>query len=293
LLGIAYATSVGGIGTIIGTPPNLFLASFVKSNLDIEISFIGWMGIGLPLVVVFLPIIWFLLTRFLYPIDKLDFGTTDLDKVLKSDFSKSMSAGEKATLIVFCLTAAGWICRPLLAKLLPGISDAQIAVGAACLLFVIPVNVDRRTFVMNFKTARKMPWGILIIKTNGVSDFIGSQVGSLAGIPALIIIITVVTITVFLTELTSNTATTATLLPILAGLAPVLMIHPLGLVVPAAIGASCAFMLPVATPPNAIVFSAKRVTIAQMCKAGLFLNIIGVVLITILTYAIALPLLGV
>ncbi len=311
LLGIAYAASIGGIGTLIGTPPNLFLASFIRDELGTEISFARWMGVGLPLVIVFVPIVWLLMTRVLYPL-----GSRPIEggaEITREAYARlgPMKPGELATLVVFTLTAIAWLTRPLLGRIefmgarpLAGLTDPGIAMGAALLLFIIPVDVRTRTFVMNWETAVKLPGGLLIlfggglslaaaINANGVAALLGSQVGAARGAPSWLIVLLVTTLMIYLTEITSNTATTATMVPLLAALAPGLGLHAYTLIVPAAIAASCAFMLPVATPPNAIIFGSGHVTIPQMCRAGLWLNMIGIVLITVLIYAVALPLLGV
>ncbi len=305
LLGIAYAASIGGIGTLIGTPPNLFLASYVESNLGIEISFVRWMGVGIPLVLVFLPVTWWLLTKVLYPIKvpRIEGGGA-LTREAYVELG-AMKRGEWAVLIVFLLTAAAWISRPLLVKVsvlgaypLSGLTDAGIAITAALVLFVIPVDIKRREFVMDWEHTARLPWGVLLlfggglslaaaIKSTGVGEFLGHQVATFAGAPSLVIVLLIVTVMIFLTELTSNTATTATLVPILAALAPGLGLNPFFLIVPATMAASCAFMLPVATPPNAIVFGSGYVRIGQMVRAGLWLNLIGIVLITVIMYAVA------
>jgi sodium-dependent dicarboxylate transporter 2/3/5 len=310
LLGIAYGCSIGGIGTLIGTPPNLFLASYAASELGREISFALWMGIGLPLVLCFLPLAWLLLTRVMYPVRLRSIeGGHALTREAYASFGP-MNAGERWTLAVFVVTAGLWVTRPLLsdlsiggAKPLAGLSDSAVAILAAITLFVIPVERAKRRFVMNWETAVKLPWGLLVlfggglslaaaIRQNGVGELLGSQVSALAGVPSLVLVLGVVTLMIFLTELTSNTATAASLIPIFAALAPGLGVSPLLLAVPAAIGASCAFMLPVATPPNAIVFGSGHVTIPQMSRAGLWLNLLGIVLITLLTYSVAVPMLG-
>lgn len=310
LLGIAYAASIGGIGTLIGTPPNLFLASYIQSNMGREISFTRWMGVGMPLVAVFLPIAWLLLTRVLFPIHlaRIEGG----DALVREAYRRlgPMERGEWAVFAVFVTTVAAWVFRPLLARLtvagiqpLAGLTDPGIAMIAALALFVIPLDLQQRVFVMDWETAARLPWGLLLlfggglslaaaIQANDVDVFLGSQVGALAGWPSLPLVLAVVALVIFLTELTSNTATTAALVPVLAGLAPGLGVHPFLLIVPAAIAASCAFMLPVATPPNAVVFSTGDVTIPQMCRAGLWLNIIGIALITGLTYTAVAALLG-
>lgn len=309
-LGIAYAASIGGIGTLIGTPPNLFLASFVERQMGRTVGFTTWMGIGIPLVLVFLPVTWWLLTRvlFSFPDDTLEGEEAALEK--EREGLGPMNRGERITLFVFALTAACWITRPLLAKLevfgarpLAGLTDTGIAVSAAVALFLIPVDARSRRFTMNWETAVKLPWGILIlfggglslaaaVQGNGVGAYLGFKVGSLAGVPGIVLVLFVTALMIFLTELTSNTASTATFVPILFSIAPALGMDPLLLIVPATIAASCAFMLPVATPPNAIVFGSGRVTIPQMCRAGIWLNLIGIGLVTGLVYALAVPLLG-
>ena len=311
LLGIAYAASIGGIGTIIGTPPNVFLASFIQSNLGQEISFVRWMGVGVPLVAVFLPLTWLVLTRFLYPLRVVRIeGSRQVTEKAYRELG-AMSRGEGVVLAVFLLAALSWIARPLLVEVqigdlnpLAGLSDPVIAMVAALALFVVPVDVKRRIFVMNWETAVKLPWGILLlfggglslaaaIRANGVGEFIGHQLAFLSGIPTMLLVMAVIALVIFLTELTSNTATTATFIPILAALAPVFDLHPFILIVPAAIAASCAFMLPVATPPNAIIFGSGHVTIQQMIRAGFWLNLMGVVLITMLVYTVMMRMLGV
>ena len=310
MLGVAYAASIGGIATIIGTPPNAILAGFIKETYGETISFARWLIIGVPLAVVFLPITWFLLTRVLYPIrlERIEGGR----ELIAREHAQlgPMKPGEWVTLIVFLLAAIAWILRTVIERYIPGISDPGIAIIAAMLLFVIPVDLKKGTFTMNWSTATKLPWGILIlfggglslaaaVKVNGVAQFIGSTVPTLQGLAetqglrTLLLIVLVTTGVIFLTELTSNTATTTTLLPILAAIAVGLGLHPYLLIVPAAIAASCAFMMPVATPPNAIVFGSGYITIPQMCKAGLWLNLIGIVLVTLLAYAIIVPVLGI
>jgi sodium-dependent dicarboxylate transporter 2/3/5 len=310
LLGIAYAASIGGVGTLVGTPPNLFLASYVHSELGVEISFAGWLSIGLPIVVCFLPVAWLLLTRWLFPLGSLriEHGREHFDEALRE--LGAIKRGEWATLVVFLVTAVAWILRPVLTRLsfgdhrpLAGLSDPGIAISAALVLFVIPVRVRDRVFVMDWSTAAGLPWGLLVlfggglslaaaIRANGVGEFLGHSAAGLAGMPPLFVMLALVTLMIFLTEITSNTATAATLIPIVAGLAPGLGVDALLLVVPVAIAASCAFMLPVATPPNAVVFGSGKVGVAQMSRAGFWLNLIGIGLITGLCYALVLPVLG-
>jgi len=223
----------------------------------------------------------------------------------------AVSTGEWVTLTVFGTTALAWITRPWLNQIeilgsqpLSGLTDPGIAICAALALFVIPAERKPWTSTMDWETANKLPWGLLVlfggglslaatIRTNGLGEYLGHSIGSLAAVPGLMLVLGVVALMIFLTEITSNTATAAVLIPILAGLAPGLGIEPLLLIVPAAIAASCAFMLPVATPPNAVVFGSGLVPLPQMARAGIWLNLIGIVLITGLCYALVIPLLGV
>ncbi len=305
MLGIAYAASIGGIGTKIGTPPNGIVIGFIEQNYGRTISFVTWMKVGLPLVAIFLPVTWLLLTRVVYPVQNARIeGARALIAAEYAGLGKARP-GEWVTFIVFMATAAAWMIRPVLARhVVPGLSDAGIVIIASMLLFVIPVSVRNREFVMNWATAKKVPWGILIlfggglslaaaVKANGVAEFIGTRVTALGGaVPAVVVVLVVTAMVIFLTELTSNTASTATLVPILAALAPGLGVSPYVLIVPAAMAASCAFMMPVATPPNAIVFGSGYLSIPQMCKAGLWLNLIGILLITALTFAVVVRVLG-
>jgi sodium-dependent dicarboxylate transporter 2/3/5 len=307
MLGIAYAASIGGLATPIGTPPNLFLLSFVSEELGHDISFVRWMGVGLPLTLVFLPIAWGLLTRVLYPIELPRIqGASQLVRRELATLGP-ISRAERITLAAFASASFLWVARPLLAAIeiagvapFAGLTDAGIAMLAALSLFV--ARADRECAVLDWETAVKLPWGVLVlfggglslaaaIGRHGVGEFLGAQVGGLAGAPALAIVLCVTAGVIFLTELTSNTATTATLVPILASLAPGLGLPPLLLAVPATLAASCAFMLPVATPPNAVIFASGHVTIAEMSRAGLWVNGVGVALIPLVTYALALPLL--
>ena len=312
LLGVAYAASIGGIGTTIGTPTNLFLVGFARDTLGVEIGFGRWMLVGVPLVVAFLPLAWLVLTRVTCPVGA---GAAHDDERGRAHIRAQLrelgrpSRGEWTTLVVFVLTAAAWIARPWLTQLsvagarpLAGLTDTGIALVGGMSLFLLPVSARDRVFALDWATARRLPWDTLLlfggglsiaaaVQATGVGAYMGSGLDGLAGVPGWVLTVAVTTIVIFLTELTSNTATTATLLPILTGVAPALGAEPLALVVPAAIAASCAFMLPVATPPNAIVFGSGRVTVPQMMHAGLWLNLLGIVLVTALTYALALPLL--
>ena len=298
MLGIAYSASIGGLGTIIGTPPNLFVASYLRDTIGVEISFVRWMLFGVPLVAVFLPLTWLLLTRVLYrlPRDPVE-GAQELAEERYRNLGPP-SRGEWSTFIVFVLTATAWILRPVLVEVeiaglrpLAGLDDTGIAIVAALALFVIPVNLREREFVMRWQSAEELPWGVLLlfggglslanaIETTGVGQWIGQGVAAVGPLPVIVMVALVALVVVALTELTSNTATTAAFVPVVAGIAPAVGLDPIVLVVPVALAASAAFMMPVATPPNAIVFGSGYVTIPQMIRAGVWLNLITVILVT-------------
>lgn len=304
LLGIAYASSIGGMGTIIGTAPNVFVVSYLREQLGMEIGFLEWMRLALPLVVLFIPLAWLVLTGLVYKVSNEP--VPGVARLLRDerDGLPPWSRGEVLTFCVFLLTAGSWISRPLLNKLgiggvypFAGLTDSGIAVLAAVVLFIVPVNLRRHEFLMDWSTAVRLPWGLLLLFGGGLalaaalvdtgfSAYIGNQAGLLGGWPAWAVVMLVTTMIVFLTELTSNTATTATFVPILLAVATGLGMAPVLLILPAAFAASCAFMLPVATPPNAIVFGSGLVTIAQMARAGFWLNVIAIFLITAVGYAI-------
>ncbi|UCG72160.1 MAG: SLC13/DASS family transporter [Chromatiales bacterium] len=309
LLGIAYAASIGGIGTIIGTAPNLFVVSFIQAQTGVEISFLRWMAAGVPLVVVFVPLTWWMLVRRTFSLPVGTFRGLAEELGRQREQQGPMDTGARRTVLIFCLTALAWVTRPFLNELaiagwqpLARLTDPGIAILGALALFVTPVSLRKRRFLMDWQTAVRLPWGLLILfggglslaaalDGSGFSAFLGSQVSALGMLPEVLLVGLVVALMIFLTELTSNTATTATLIPVLFAVAAGLGLDPFLLVVPAGIAASCAFMLPVATPPNAIVFGSGRLTIAQMSRAGLRLNVLGIVLITGLAYAVILPVL--
>lgn len=311
LLGVAYAASIGGLGTIIGSPPNGIFVRFFEQTYGTQVSFVQWMLIGVPTVLLFLPLAWLLNTRVLFPtrIREIEGGKAWIAEEMAK--LGPLNRGEKATLAVFAVTVFCWVFRPLLAGLELGgmrpfenLSDPVIAVAAAIALFLVPVDYAKGIFVSDWSTAVKLPWGVLILfggglalaaatEANGVAQFIGSLAQGLSGWPMFAVVVAVIALMVFMSELTSNTTQVATMLPILAALAPVLGVPPALLLLPATIAASCAFMMPVGTPPNAIVFGTGLVRMPQMIKAGLWLNIGGIVLITALTYLLIGPLLGV
>lgn len=295
MLCIAYGCNIGGMGTLIGTPPNAFLAAFMLENYGLEIGFAQWMLIGVPLVAVALPITFWLLTRVLYPVsaDAIVGGRAIIGKRLGE--MGSMKTPERRIAYVFALVAVGWMTRPLLAGFVPGLSDAGIAMIGAIALFLIPSGEERGGFLLRWEATRDVPWGMLIlfggglslasaINATGLAHWIGLSLGAASAWPILLLLVLVVTAVIFLTEITSNTATAAAFLPVLASAAIGIGENPLLLTVPAVLAASSAFMLPVATPPNAIVFGTSHVSIPQMSRAGLWLNLLFIALITLVGY---------
>ena len=294
LLAIAYSANIGGIATLIGTPPNALLAAYLNEAQGISVGFAQWMLLGIPVASLMLGFVWWWLTR-------RDFGLTAHEGVGQTIHNELtalglMSRGEKIVAVVFVLTASAWIFRPLLsANIMPWLTDTGIAVSAAIAMFIIPVNVRQQSFVLDWDTAMGIPWGILllfggglamaeVISNSGLADWIALSIGAAGTLPIIIILTLVVAVIVFLTEVTSNTATAATFLPLLGALAISQGASPLFLTVPAAIAASCAFMMPVATPPNAIVFASGHMKIGDMIRTGFALNIISIVVVTLLCY---------
>ncbi|HEV2147675.1 MAG TPA: DASS family sodium-coupled anion symporter [Longimicrobiaceae bacterium] len=298
MLGIAYACSIGGLGTLIGTPPNALLAGFMRETYGVEIGFGRWMLLGVPLVLVGLPLTWALLVRWAHPfrIPEVPGGAEMIRRELRA--LGPPSRGEAAVAAVFFLAAASWIFRPLLERVLPGLSDAGIAVAAALLLFALPVHPGRGEFALDWEWARRIPWEVLLlfggglslagaIARTGLAGWIGAALSALDALPTVTVVAVVATVVIFLTELTSNTATAAAFLPVVASLAGGIGEDPLLFAVPAALAASCAFMMPVATPPNAIVYGSGAVTVPQMARAGFLLNLAFVVLVTLWGWLLA------
>jgi sodium-dependent dicarboxylate transporter 2/3/5 len=297
LLGLAYSASVGGMGTLIGTPPNALLAGFMSEIYGVQVGFLEWMLIGVPLVVVALPLMWVVLTRMVYPVrtDPIAGGYAAVEKMLQA--LGRPSRAEWTVGIVTAVTAVAWVTRPLLARVVTGVSDAGIAIGAALVLFAVSVFWPRSARLLDWDAAQALPWGVLVlfggglslasgIQGSGLAVWIGQAMTGVEAWPALVIVLVVVMMIVLMTELTSNTATAAALLPVVAALAVAVGMAPLLLAVPTALAASCAFMMPVATPANALVYGTGQVSMAQMMRAGVVMNVLLVVLITLLTFAL-------
>ncbi len=295
MLGIAYSASIGGVATLIGTPPNTILAGAIKKTYGIELSFAEWMLFGVPIAWVFIIIAWFYLVKVAYPLKLKQLpGGRQVIQSQKKELGEA-SFEEKAVFVIFVLTALAWITRTFfLVKINENINDAIIAMIAAIMLFIIPAK-NREDALLDWNTAVKLPWGILLLfggglaiaagfVSSGLSEWIGSQLTALQGVHIIIVIAAVTALVIFLTEITSNTATASMMYPIMASLAIALGIHPYSLMIAAGVAASSAFMLPVATPPNAVVFGSGYLRIPDMAKAGFALNIIGIFLITFAIY---------
>ena len=295
MLAIAYAANVGGLGTVIGTPTNALMIAFVNDAYNVEISFVQWMSLGIPIVVLGLPVIFYSLANITFPvrIKTLPGGK----KYINSEIDRlgNMSQPEKMVGGVFILVALLWITRPLMEPLIPGISDASIAIFGAILLFLIPVDLKKGRFLMRWRDAEELPWGVLIlfggglslagaIQHTGLAEWVGGYFEILGGWPVILVLMVIAGIIIMFTELASNSATAASFLPVIGAVAISIGQDPLLFAVPVTMAASCAFMLPVATPPNAIVYGSGVMTIPQMTRAGLVLNLFFTVLITLLTY---------
>jgi len=293
LLGIAYAASIGGVSTLIGTPPNAILAGVLEQQYGIGIGFADWLLFAFPLSLAMLLLAWLYLTRIAHPLQAdEEAGTRALIRQQLHELGP-LSREEAWVLAVFVAVAAGWILRGLLSfSWLNGVSDATIAMAGAIVLFLIPVDWREGRFLLDWQSAVKLPWEIIILfgggftlasgfSESGLTAWIVNQLGDLQGAPVWLLIGTVTLLVIFLTEVTSNTATATIVLPVMGALAGAMAINPSLLMIPAAIAASYAFMLPVATPPNAIVFSGGYLSVPQMARAGLWMNLLAAALITL------------
>ena len=306
LLAIAWSASMGGLGTLLGSPPNAIVAGYAADELGRNIGFLEWMMLGVPLAFTFILVGWVLMTRVLYPfkVEEIPGGKEMItDEIRKLG---RFSQGEKMVLLVFLSAAFLWVVPGLLTNL-PGIgdrlgplgqlNDTAIAIAAGLAMFILP-GKGRGEMVLTWQDAEKgLPWGVLLlfggglslagaVAASGLDSWFGEQVTVLGMLPIILLVAAVATIIMFLTEVTSNTATAATFIPVLGGVAVGIGADPMTLLIPAAFAATCAFMLPVGTPPNAIVFGTGAVTIGQMARGGVVLNVIGIVLITLFCYLI-------
>lgn len=293
LLGLAFAATIGGLSTLVGTPPNALLAAFLNDNYNIQITFASWMLVGVPIMLVMLPLAWFSLTRWSFKVDIPANKAVDEHLLaLRADLGQ-MTKAEKRVAIIFALVVVCWIARrPISSALdISFLSDTGIVMTAALILFLMPSGNKQQSQLMTWHDANRLPWGVLIlfggglslaaaVSSSGLAAWLGSSLTPLGGLGIFVLVVAATGLVIFLTELTSNVATAATFLPVVAAVALELGVSPLLLCIPITLAASCAFMLPVATPPNAIVFASGVLSIPQMVRAGAILNVIGMLLLT-------------
>ncbi len=300
LLGIAYAATIGGMSTLVGTAPNAMLAAFMLETYDTDLSFSKWMLVGIPLSLVMAPLAWVALTRWTF---KVDFATNDTGRLALKKMNDDLgliSTPEIRVGIIFLLLAIAWITRPILITL-PGLSaldDSSIAMAGAISLFMIPSGDKTDPVLLRWIHLEKLPWSILLlfggglslaaaVSNSGLAAWLGSNLSLISDLPTTLLVIIIAVMIIFLTELTSNVATTATFLPVIGAIAIEMDINPIILAAPVTLAASCAFMLPVATPPNAIVFGSGLLNIPKMIRAGLVLNLIGIIVVSLVSLTLA------
>lgn len=299
LLGLAYGATLGGLSTLVGTPPNAFMAGFMSDNYGVEIDFARWMLVGVPVSIILLPIAWFSLTHIIFPVKFK--ASQEAAKHIASMHSGlgGMSKAEWRTGALFVFLVLGWMFRGQFSDipLIGEISDTGVAMIAAVAAFLIPSG-DRGKSLMDWEDMTRLPWGVLIlfggglalasaVSSSGLALWLGQQLSPLGAVNLALLVVAAAALVIFLTELTSNLATTATFLPVIAAIAVETGQDPLVFVIPITLAASCAFMLPVATPPNAIVFSSGLVSIPKMARAGLALNIIAVAVLSVIALTLA------
>ena len=298
MIAIAYAATIGGMGTLIGTAPNAVLAGFMFETYGITVSFGEWMLVGVPTVAIMLPLTWLVLTRIAFPLRMP--AVPGQAQMIADQLAAlgPMSRGERTVAAIVAATAFLWVFRPVVERATGiDLNDTSIAFLGALAMFVVPVEPRKAIFVLSGEWAAKLPWGVVVlfggglslaagIKGSGLADWIGGEAGGLSDLPTLLVIFAVVVLMILLTELTSNTATTATFLPIVAAIAIGIGENPLLLVFPTVLAASCAFMMPVATPPNAVVFASGHIRIAQLIRGGVLANLIGLCVTMVITYTV-------
>jgi len=300
LLGIAYSASIGGMMTLVGTAPNALLAAFMLDTYGTEIDFARWMLVGIPLALTMLPLSWLVLTRIVFKVDFVTSSEARAELRRMKEELGSISVPELRVAIIFACMALLWMTRPLLTKLpgLGALDDSGIAMAGAIALFLVPSGSKEDPLLLRWNYAERLPWGVLIlfgggltlasaVSNTGLAQWLGTSLQAIGDLPLWVIVAATAATIIFLTELTSNTATTNTFLPVVGAIALEAGFDPIMLAVPVTLAASCAFMLPVATPPNAIVFGSGLLTIPKMARAGLALNLIGIVLVSAIAMTLA------
>ena len=298
MLGIAYAATIGGMSTIIGTAPNIVFVQFMNNQFGVDISFLDWMKIGVPVAVVMLMFAWIILTKYIFPTSFSSSTETRIKLQGMYDELGPLSKDEIKVSALFFLAIVFWISSKFIRDNLGiELQDAGVAIIAAILLFMIPSS-EKNKSLLQWEATSKLPWGLLIlfggglslgaqVSQTGLGLWIGEGLTILENVPSIVLILAVATMIIFLTEMTSNVATTATFLPVFAAVAIAIGIVPVALTIPVCLAASCAFMLPVATPPNAIVYGSGKFTISTMMRAGFALNIVGIFVVTLFAYFLA------
>ncbi len=297
MIGLAYSATVGGMMTLVGTSTNVMFKGFMEDRFGITIEFMDWMKIGVPVGMVMLVSIWLFLTYIMFPcnLEKNDKIKDIIDQKLGS--LGKMSAGERRTLFIFVFTAALWMGKGLLEQFIPWLhlNDASIGVLGAMLLFVVPSSIKKREFLLRWEDTRDVPWGILLLlggglslagflNSTGVADWMGNYITQFDGFSVVTLVLLTTLLIIFLSELMSNVATLTAFLPVIIVVALGFGENPLTFAIPAALVASCAFMLPIGTPPNAIVFGSGLITIPQMARTGFLINIYGLIVINLISY---------
>ena len=295
MIAIAYSASIGGMATLIGTPPNMIFAGVVKESYGIEIGMIEWSKFGLPVSIFLLIICWIYLTKVAFSFE--DKNQASGKQEINSQLRKlgKFSNEELKVSVIFGFTAFGWIFRKQLVKIIPFLDDTIIAISFAIVLFIIPDKKNKP--LLNWEDTIKLPWGILLLfgggmaiasafGKSGLALWIANLLSTMNGVSLFLLILIIVVSINLLTELTSNMATTAMLLPVLVTMALAINVHPYFLLVSATLAASCAFMLPVATPPNAIVFGSGLLKIEDMFKKGIWMNLFSIIVISLIVYYI-------
>ncbi|GAA0720410.1 DASS family sodium-coupled anion symporter [Aquimarina litoralis] len=295
MLGIAFSANVGGVATIIGTPPNSVLVGFLENEYQIEISFLNWMLLAFPFSVLMIGVIYFVIVKWIYPNRISNFSSSR--NVIDEELAKlgKITKTEKRVLTIFSAVIFLWISRTTINSFFPSLnlSDTGISMMGAFALFVIPFKLNKGEFTLVWKDTQKLPWGILILFGGGLAlasglshagliELVANMIADNKGLSVLIIALLLIVFMLFMTELMSNVALVAIFVPVVAGIALGLNIPMLHLLIPVTMASSCAFMLPMATPPNAIVFASGYVKVSEMVKVGLILNIISVLLLLLL-----------
>lgn len=297
MLSIAYSANIGGVATLIGSPPNALYAAFMRNSSNINVTFLDWMLIGLPVTLTLLPFAWFLLTKVLFPLPSIKVMESHDLFVREVSSLGVMSPYEKRVGFVFAATVFLWILHPLLSDLFGEkvkIDDAQIAIASLISLFLIPKEAGSRESLMEWKSAKEIPWEVLIlfggglaiahaIGTLSLTEYLQRWAHQFAAVPLFVLVVGLSLIILFMTEVTSNTATAAAFLPLASSFAAAIGVPAQGFTLPVALASSCAFMLPIATPPNAIVYGTGAFTISQMVRAGFALNVVSALVIALLT----------